>query len=294
MIRLIQSIIVATVFIVGVRLDSQELEAFDLNDFLDPRLLIIEDSSGSRQSSTFFASRAAVGFLNGYQRRNLIGGSQTGYGFARFVGNLYFQRNQLNLEVTGLARVGIDDDEVTDARVQVARYFIVSANDQTEEQVWRVLFSYRTTNPDDHGFGDEVSLAFDVAVPGTEENPGQAFGGYVFTFQPDTGDYFLSLVERGTIRETVHEVRFDAGFGTGFEQVDGHTTWGHTRLELSLVTPIPRLFNSYLHVVYAPYYHAHPSEGQDSLGHELGLFLDFGVFSRLFGTGSRLWPTHSP
>lgn len=270
---------------------AQELESFDLSDFLDPRLLVHNTASGEEQPETFLWSRFVLGFLDGYQRRDLLNEDGVGYRFARLTGSLHHGRYQANLELLGMDRLGLQDDQITDVRVQVARYFYTEGPAEAERVPARVLVSWRAAGPERLGFEDELSVSVErVLSLGPLEKAigsdlpkgfGYLFGSSVYTYQPERGDHYLSYAFRGTVRRWEGGSRIRLGVATGVEDVADHTRWGPTRLELSFVGRLP-IFNSNIHIVYAPTYHPHPIPGNDHFGYELGVFTDIPLGSRLF------------
>jgi hypothetical protein len=258
---------------------AQELQALDLNDFLDPRLLTVSEEGGEAEPISFFTSRLAFGFLDQYQRRSQI--TETGFRFGRIIGNFYSGKNQFNIELTQFDRLGKDADAIGETRIQWGRYFTGAAADG-EEFTARLLLSWRTTTGEQAGFEDELSVIADYAFPISDR---LVYGGYVYTFVPDSGDHYLSYAFRDTVQRWQMGFRLDVGLGLGAEFVDESARWGHTRLELALVAPLPR-FNTDLRLVYAPYYHPTAAKSGEVFGQEIGVFFDGAVFSKIFHRGS--------
>jgi len=268
---------------------AQELEVFELSDFVDPRLLVVETESGTTDQASFFTTRISAGLVDHYQRRNEI--ADSGAHFARLATGLYFRRNQIGVKLTGLDPWSSEYKDVGDVRLQFGRYFM-SEDPLGNEIPSRALLSLRSSDSTGSGERDyEVSLALDLELPVKDR---KVIGGYVYSYVPEHGDHYLSYVYRATASKwTVvdRELRVDVGLGFGGEQISGDTRWGHSRLELSLVRTLPRfLEGSSIHLVFAPYYHPHPPPGRESFGQEIGFFVDSAIFSRLMYPSRPLGP----
>lgn len=254
---------------------TQELEAFDLADFLDPWSL---GWDGSEPAPRTFVSRLTCGLINNYQRRDEVF-TRSGFLFVRVANSYYFGRNQLNFKLTGLGNLrSTDRDEnVYDARLQFGRYDYDPTDPEDVPSRW--MFSWRARKAADAGVDHEVSAILDVKVWEPGKLPG--FVTLVYTHGMGKGDHSFSIVSRAS-RTLGRRGVFESALSVGARFAERELGFAPPRAELALVWPLPP-FNTYFRVAYAAAYQPNLPEGMsgiDRVNHEVSLFVDTGLFLR--------------
>jgi hypothetical protein len=278
---------------------GQELEVFDVSDFIDPRdrgaVFDPTKPFGLLESGQqFLLMRAYTGrVLNDYQWRNAASGAEAN--FLHLTTNLYRGDKQYNAKLTFFQ--GGDDAHLTSYRgtLQYAQYFVTAnsarlqrerGNEKPEEKEdIRIAGRYAFTLSAEHNpYSEGPRFLYEYGIESTgyvRYRNRSVVGSLVWTHRTvsaektiDRISYYYRLGDR-TYRNGLF--RWNANLGFGAERNDGWH-FGATRVVMAGSVEIPVL-RSALNVAYAPTYL--PGRSGRKTYHEVVVFLDSTVLSHI-------------
>lgn len=284
---------------------AQELDVFELSDFVDPRLRGVETED--LKVKTFGADyrflRAVTGYIANYTTRTDPTGQDVA--FVHLAANVYSGVNQYNLKVTALEP---SNSQSASSRPlfrvtgQMARYSFSHLQNATTKENDEIADRYlvtvsveerdacRTVGPSstnenfpqptsivcDRHVDSEIGLQADSSIrPGGDTD----FVGFTLGVR-NTAE--KGLVYRGTIgmRFIEHEIsqmRLSIAMDHSLERGNGSLHVGATRLGIGYSIPLGKRLS--LNAVYQPSYV--PSEPGRSFNHEMAVFIDTTVLAQL-------------
>jgi hypothetical protein len=292
---------------------AQELEVFDLNDFIDPRLL--EPISPDDGPLHYLSVRFDLGFINDYQSRFAFTNSAGPFGQAAL--NLY---RGLPLGDDGKSRGAwqfsadaitfdfhkfIDEktnrfNEKNRLNLRVGRYFrssypqVIESSDgkgETEVEVFnRVSANLEISRSNSGQVTKALGLHWDWQ---TKLLPGVLNGFHYMLVPAGEGDggydrHYFSFTDRGEIHRYQNGMRLMAGLGVGGERTFGHTKFRSVRLETGVWFPI-RILRTDFRFVWAPAWQPQNRNHLSGWNQEFSVVLSTRLSSRLYSqTGHEL------
>ena len=287
-------LLIASAFcVVAARGVAQELDVYDLNDFIDPRQRgAMFDESGSLNSpgDTFTLVRAMLGTVADYTTHTGPTSEQTR--FIYLTSAHYWGSHQANLKVT---RLSADTNAVIPgyrASLEYGHYFSISrmpaVNDAgVKELVWvpeRFLLRAMTEQVRAGGgsreygrYNRELTMGLDAALPFGKKS--QAIGTWTLTYRDEPGEH---PIFRWTYLSRfppfhVGQVRTEIDFGYGWEKTES-LHWAPTRIVVLSSLDVHSLGGS-LNVAWVPTYA--PASAERRFFQEVSIFVDFRLFARL-------------
>lgn len=287
---------------------AQELDIFELTDFVDPRLrgCETEDLKVTNFGTNYQFVRAIFGGVTNYTTRTQVTNSDMG--FVHLAGSFYAGMNQINLRVTTIqernagtrplirvtgqfARYSFSylDDPETGKRDEIADRYLVTASAEEREicsssptiatpgraSHENVTFSAGTTCG--RHVDSEVAIQSNSSITPRADSDFVAFTlGVHRTFED-------GMVFRGTIgyrffQHDFHRNRFSVGFDHSLENGAGSWHIGATRLAIGYSHLIMKGVS--IHGVWQPSYV--PREPGHHVNQEFGIFFDTTLFARVF------------
>lgn len=291
---------------------AQELEIFDLNDFVDPRLL--EPINLEEGPLHYISVRFDSGFIKEYQSRFAFTNSTGPFGQAAF--NLYlglspghdgnsrgawqFSVETLNFDLYNLidAEAG-RIDEMDRLNLRVGRYFQSSytqlidspdrKGDKVEVEVFnRVSFDLELSRAGAGQTTKALGVHWDWQ---TKLLPGVLNGLHYMLVPAGEGDrgynrHYFSLTNRGEIHQYQNGLRLMAGFGIGGERIFGHTQLRSVRWEGGILLPI-RVLNTDLRFFWSPAWQPRNRDHPSGWNQELSVIFSTRISSRLYSRGGK-------
>ncbi len=285
---------------------AQELDVFELTDFVDPRLrgAEVEELKVISPGAGYQYIRAVSGYIANYTSRTDPTGG--GVGFLHVAGNLYSGVNQFNVKLTALephdlretgrralfrvtgqmARYSFSylEDPKTKAKEEIADRFLLTlsaeerdicqpdSSSSVEGNLPRPVVCKRH-------FDSELGIQSDSSIfPGKDSD----FVGFTFGVR-NTGE--AGLIFRGTIgfrflQQEVSVGRMSVTMDHSLEHGYGSLHLGATRLGLGYSIPLGKRFS--LNAVYQPSYV--PREPGSRVNHEMAFFIDTRLLARILPT----------
>ncbi|HEV7508574.1 MAG TPA: hypothetical protein VGS07_27075 [Thermoanaerobaculia bacterium] len=226
---------------------SQDLQIFDVEDFVDPALL---KPLGQGSDAKAFGSLLLLSGIG----RNLQIRSDTGKGdftFAHLAGDIYYGNWQFGLDAIDISRNAESARFGERLSLEAGRYFTSKTYvNQKKERPIQVRYVTRALLRWDweerpHGeIGHAASLDVDIRRDGPRAGAFDPIGGYSYTWvQAGEGDkgydrHYLSLGFRTPIAAYNNGGNVLMGMGVGIESIVGRFRWGAPRLELSGELPV--------------------------------------------------------
>jgi hypothetical protein len=241
---------------------SQDLQIFDVEDFVDPALL---KPLGEGQEAKAFASLLLLGGIG----RNLQMRSDTGKGdftFVHLAGDVYYGDWQLGLDAIDITRNAESAFFSERFSLEVGRYFTSKPFDNQENEgsvrahyVTRAILRWDFEERPRGELGHVVTVDVDIRRDGPRVGLFDPIGGYSYTWvQAGDGDkghdrHYLSLGLRKAIAAYSNGGKIFIGIGVGIESIQGQFGWGAPRFELVGELPLrPR--GSKIRLSWAPAY----------------------------------------
>jgi len=291
--------------IVALPCVAQELDVFELTDFVDPRLRGVEteDLKVKTPGADYRFLRAVTGYIANYTTRTDPTGQDIG--FLHVAANVYSGVNQYNLKVTALnphnsqststrplfrvtgqmARYSFShlENSTTKKNDEIADRYLVTVSAE-ERDVCRIVappstdgnFPQPTTSVCHRHLDSEVGIQADSSI-----RPGGDTDFVAFTFGVrNTGEE--GFVYRGTIglrfiERDISRMRLSIAMDHSLERGNGSLHFGATRLGIGYSIPMGKRLS--LNAVYQPSYV--PSEPGHSFNNEMAVFIDTTVLARL-------------
>lgn len=257
----------------------QELELFELDDFIDPRVLRTNLSGEPIEPAAFFTARTYFGVDYNYQYRGEF--TKTDIAFARFTNNFYYKNIQLNWKLAYLEELNVGTERHSNLvpafknRLQFGTYsYTVTDDDPDPPADGRFQLSWNMEGYDNSEIVHEFTLDIDVTVQFPE---GPAFGGFVWGWKPWEHEHYLAFAYRysGLSWENGSELRW--GIGQSYERVDDDWHWGVFRLQSTIdLAILPR--HGFVQVIAS----ISRSFAQKEWNLELGTFANVTILERLF------------
>lgn len=241
---------------------SQDLQVFDVEDFVDPALLKL---LGEGQESKVFASLLILGGAgrNLQVRSDFVEGDFT---FAHVAGDVYYGDWQFGLDVLDLTPREEDARFSDRLTLEAGRYFTSKTYMVHEKErqipvryVARARLAWELERRPGRAPGHAVTVALDTRRDGPRIGAVDPIGGYTYTWvQAGDGDqghdrHYLSLGLRSPIAAYNNGGKIFLGVGVGIENTLGRFRWGAPRFELVGEVPIRR-WESKLRLSWAPAY----------------------------------------
>jgi hypothetical protein len=266
---------------------AQDLEIFDVDDFIAPSDLVTPDGK-----TTFVYTRMMLGFDRNYTRRNELFGEPMQ--FLRFVNEVHRSNFQFNVNYTHLwtrlqeARPqpsGVVAPSVIPRQLAVDRFGIEAAvydDDEAEPGRFRLLWNIER-QPDGSSlqeWGGVVDLKPNKAVADF------GYGALVYRFVPSQHEHAVNFAYRQTVWQNRAGVILMLSEGAGYEFAAGDLRWGVARMQAAFQVPLPLFLgrNDYVQAFYSfgvlPF--SHPRYDQfKTPSHEFGAYLNIPVFVSL-------------
>ncbi|MFN8571381.1 MAG: hypothetical protein U0132_04940 [Gemmatimonadaceae bacterium] len=254
-----------------LRLQAQELDMLELDDFVNPRELQLKDAPGG--SYRFLASRVYVGAA---ERENFRGDFyKSRVHFGRLATAYYAGRWQLTAKLTDYDTRTHRDPPYFRSRAQVARYL----GGSDSRQPVRLQFSWTFNQSRVYGSQNEyaVDLSTSVDVPGTHV---PVVGGVVYSVDPERNIHYAGLAAQLPVLTWKHESSIRLGGSVAQDQDEAsHVVTRAPNLYkgmVALALGIPGT-DSRIYAAYSPTYRRAIKEWN----HEVTLMLDASVFVKL-------------
>lgn len=260
-------------------LSAQELELFEVDDYLNPEHLKIS-MSGKPKSVLFFTSRIFVGIDKNYQYRNNIVNPMVD--FQRITNSFYYSNYQFNIKLTRLHLLDESNNPPNivpeyKGRLQFGFYIDTDSKDKNDEP-GRFQISWGFEKWKDQKLIHEFSWELDVSFLGDKDTP-PFTGGliYAWTSWGSGGEDYLGLAYRYKMLQWANGSNLKWGIGFSGGAINDDWYYGTTRNEISSEIYIPFLKCS-INLIYSVSYMSR----QKTWNHEFGLFFDAPLFSKLF------------
>jgi hypothetical protein len=288
-------------WLVTAAASAQEFDVFDLNDFLDPRergaVFGPRGYGMADDGNAYTTVRAYAGAIDDYQWRNVA--TENEIGFLHVAASHYWAAEQLNVKLTSMVGPAKASLPQYRAMLQYAHYVATDPPDagvdgqQSERFAARYLVSWSIERDvlgtdeltpeerrklgklDTSHVKQEFGIEADVMVRFRGK---PRVGSFVYVHRNvgdgETLDRFTYVLRTGDAR--IKTTRLSASVGFGVERSDG---WHFGAIRPVFLYAIPlKLTSGMLNFSYAPSFV--PGAAQQ-LHHELGIFIDQTVFSRL-------------
>ncbi|HEX6160095.1 MAG TPA: hypothetical protein VF111_08015 [Thermoanaerobaculia bacterium] len=270
---------------------AQDLDIFELSDFVDPRLRGLEmdtELEMTEQGADYQFFRAIVGGVTNYTARTKPTGNDIG--FVHLAGSYYSGLRQYNLKLTTLEVYNKDDRPRFRVAAQVAHYSFSMLEDEEEgaqeQYADRYLYGLsleESEKCDDAGLckrrlDSELGVMADSSLlPGNDTE----LIALIFALRDTAAEGF---VIRGTIAMRLLDIegkgrraRYSMAIEHSIERSRNSIHLGTTRLGIGWSW---RVVNGMtLNAAWQPTYS--PSDRGTRIRHEFGLFLDSTIYSRL-------------
>jgi hypothetical protein len=259
---------------------AQDLEVFELDTFLDPSTLTVEDDHGNPLHLTYLAAYLRSGVSQHFQYRSEYVHSEVG--FVDLVGTLVRRRLQLVGRWTGYDFNG-SGLRAGRAEAQIGYYFASPSPGGSTPGVdlSRLQLSLAHSTASTPTEGTTLSVDWDFSP-----TPYDVIGGLSYSyFRPDQGcgrgcSQALSFDIRTRIWKPSERLGFDLGIGGGMVQRQGATRADTLRTEFRLKWRTPK-DRATIYGVYAPAYRLGGGVGGSRTNHEVTLFMHLRLWSLL-------------
>lgn len=293
---------------------AQELDIFELNDFVDPRLrgVEMEDLKVTSPGTNYQFFRAIFGGIANYTTRTKP--THADVGFVHLAGSLYSGMNQFNVRVTTLQEQGTGSRPLVRITGQFARYSFSSLEDSRDHNKKEIIADryLLTSSVEERDICESTPVNVKPSQTPRQPTEHVTFGGGAGTtckrhidselaVQADSAlgpigssdlmMYSLGLrntfedgfVYRGTIGMRLLQLGstqngFRVAWDHSLENGRGSFHIGATRLAFGYSHRIMKGVT--LHGVWQPSYV--PRQPGRRVNHEFGVFLDTKLFARIF------------
>jgi len=274
------AVLVSLLAVVARPVAAQDLEAFEVDTFLDPSTFTVEDEHGKDLDLTYLAAYLRSGISQHFQYRSQYVRSEVG--FVDLVGTLVRRRLQLVGRWTGYD-FNSSGLRAGRAEAQIGYYFVSPSPEGSKPGVdlsrLQLSLAHSTTStPTD---GTTVGVDWDFSP-----NPYDVVGGLSYSyFRPDQGcergcSQALSFDIRTRIWRPSERLGFDLGIGGGAVQRQGATRADTLRTEFRWKWRTPK-DRATIYGVYAPAYRLGGGIGGSRTNHEVTLFMHLRLGSLL-------------
>lgn len=295
----------AALLTAGGTVDAQPVTVFELDDYLDPRILGSKptDEGSFEAGPGFLLVESVMGVVGDFEYQGSFTDDRTDFLHAAL--RLYSGKHQLNVLVTGfeaeVARRPASADgasvqrerarAVPDHRIrfQYGRYAVNSASRDGFAFVSRNLWSVGYEDGPE-GTIYELGWKVDFPLDDVVRRPGQSeiIGSFAYDWRIVEGGYDLHRLlynydwKNRHWRNGATPVRFT----WGGERSEGHWRWAPFRLEAGIQVPV-RALDSTFYITYAPSYRIASRGFDEGWNHELAVFLNPVVVGRVFKPRTR-------
>jgi hypothetical protein len=294
---------------------AQELDLFELTDFVDPRLRGVETDELKVKSlgSGYQFIRAVSGYIANYTSRTDPTGSDIG--FVHVAGNLYSGVNQYNVKFTAMdsqnspsassrprfrltgqmARYSfsyLEDPETKSKDDEIADRYLITFSAEERDVCGTVASLPTDENLPRPGatvckrhLDSELGIQADSSIfPGADTD----FVAFTFGVRNTAEDGFIY---RGTIgfrflQKDFSKGRVSVSMDHSLERGNGSLHLGATRLGLGYSLSLGKRLS--LNAVYQPSYV--PKEPGSRINHEMALFIDTRLYARIIPRREKVAP----
>lgn len=275
---------------------AQEAEIFEINDFIDPRLL--EPIGPDSPPLGFFRVRTDYGYIGDYQSR--FGFTGENLDFAQVGGNLTLQRWQLGIEALRIGLFDLHDlapegsvSERERYSVELGRYFSDSYLVEVQAEEGKGLAEVEVHNRIRVGIerseleSGETVGAINLDWDWSTKLAPDFLNGWHYTLVEDReGDegrnsHYLSFSSRGVVHRFDRGGKILLGLAFGGERTRGHTKFSSVRIELIGRIPI-RFLGTELQLAWSPAWQPTNRDHASDWNSEIGFMVSHQVFTRLF------------
>lgn len=275
---------------------AQPVAVFELDDYLDPRLLGTEfrEDGGIEPGYRFVVGELLAGTISDFEHQGFYSTGETE--FAHVTARLYQGRSQFNLlatvfdprtspvfgrgseEAPGTIPGGERARVIPDYRLRL-QYGRYRFNQGTAERSFidRLLFSvgYARTDAGDRIY--DLGVVFDIPID-------TLLGSFGYDWRIVDGGFDqhrLLYFYRWSNKELIGPVSLPVRLSFGGERSETHWRWAPIRLEVGAKVPVERLRTT-LHLTYAPSFRLVSRGFEQGWNHELAAFLDFVPLTKVF------------
>jgi hypothetical protein len=260
---------VLTVAAAVAPLPAQELEALELDDFMDPRTLASDDGRQYR----FLAGRIYVGAADKHNFRGDFLRSRVHFG--RLATVLYAGRWQVTSKLTDYDTRTRRDPPYFRSRTQVARYFGGRKAPLIRSQLSWSFSQSRTEGAQNEFAFDASTLIYASFLPAP------ITAGAVYSIDPARDRQFTAASVRAPILRFEHESTISIGASIAHDRDQASNlpqpAFNIFKAELALSIGIPGT-ETRLYGAYSPAYR----RSLEKWNHEITVLLDAAVFAKLF------------
>ena len=263
---------------------AQELDIFDANDFIDPRVRGAVFTAGrfgtTEPGNPFYLLRFYGGRVSDYQWRSVATGAELS--FLHAVGSFYRGDRQLNVKLTAFRADEEADLPSFRGTVQLGQYFTNPLSLKRESRVTgRILLTwsveqnpFRDTRPGSNPINHEFGAEADIQI-------GKVDGAFIWMRRridagvyADRVSYYYRFRERLRSNNRLH---LNATVGAGTERVEGwHCCVVRAVFTATYIIPwVDTGFN----IAFAPTYL--PARDGKRMHKELAIYLDRTAIARL-------------
>ncbi len=280
---------------------AQPIAVFELDDYLDPRLLGTEfrEGGGIEPGNRFVVAEVLAGVISDFEHQGLFSDGETE--FAHIASSLYVGRSQFNLlatvfdprtspvfgrgseEAPGTIPGGERARVIPDyrLRLQYGRYKF-NPGTAGDSFIDRLLFSvgYARTDAGDQIY--DFGLVLDIPI---EDKLG-SFGYDWRIVDGGFDQHRLLYFYRWANENVIGPVSFPVRLSFGGERSETHWRLAPVRLEVGAKVPIERLRTT-VHLTYAPSFRPASRGFEQGWNHELAAFLDVVALTKVFAPSRR-------
>lgn len=273
---------------------AQDLEVFQKNSFLDPRLL---DSGDEEISLNLLSLQTAVGYIRDYQSRYVF--TQANAAVASAVVSLYsgtwqFELAGLEFDRDPSTQLTSIDSEETRVSIGVHRYFqpelLVPGKDEngnetntTDTFYTRAGAQYERSRTVAGNHIESLNLGFE----GRFDDLPQTLVGFHYSYVrseeglEELNRHYLSLTTHSLAKRFGNGHRIDGAFAIGAERTLGHTKFSSIRWLLKARFAIPKI-KSEVQLSYSPAWQPKNRDHPRDWNHEVGVLLSSHLWTRIF------------